>query len=102
MNACGDCVCAAPKIEYYHATQKTNDEEVARTARGVIDTAEREAYRQKLKDAQWFTKTVSSTQSLLNAHNALVGGAAAAAKPAGQKASLLETKKGIVGGKIRF
>ena len=62
----------APKIEYYHSIQKINDRLVDRTAREAIDNPERQALRAQEKADKEFVKTVSSSESLLNAHNALL------------------------------
>lgn len=54
----------APKIEYYHEVQNIDGKEVDRTARAIIDTPERAAYRQRVKDDIRYAKTVSSATSL--------------------------------------
>jgi len=59
----------APKIEYYHAIQKTDDKEVDRTARAIIDNPTRVAYRKRVADDKKFQKTVSSASALLRSHN---------------------------------
>jgi len=58
-------------VAYYPAQQVFSDQEVDDTARGVIDTPERVAYRQKLKDDAQFLKTVSSAHSIFRAHQKL-------------------------------
>lgn len=58
----------APKVEYYHEIQKTNDRQVDRTARAIIETPERIALRKQKADDKIFTKTVEEATALYNTH----------------------------------
>jgi len=58
-------------VEYHHQVQKTDDKEVDRTARAVIDNPERQAYRERIKSQKLFTKIVGNADGLLKANQAL-------------------------------